>query len=162
MSKVSHHFVEGHLFEKQTVKVWSLFWTKYDFLCFPKFSQKLKLFFENFQKKKFERKIAGEVIKHILNKFENAGGTCAGAVGCLAHAGGKFATAPTAPLSKPYLKRFLVFSEYCCSRNHLLNGWNCKTAKQFQFLPFSGFWSWHSQQYRSHHVKAYRSISKVC
>ena len=71
------------------------------FLCFPKFSQKLKLFFENFPKKNFERKIAGEVIKHILNKFENAGGTCAGAVGCLAHAGGEFATAPTAPLSKP-------------------------------------------------------------
>ena len=74
----------------------------YDFLCFPKFSQKLEhFFFENFPKKKFERKIAGEVIKHTSNKFENAGVTCAGAVGCLAHAGGEFATAPTAPLSKP-------------------------------------------------------------
>ena len=35
-------------------------------------------------------------------KLKNAGETCAGAVGCLAHAGGEFATAPTAPLSKPY------------------------------------------------------------
>ena len=33
---------------------------------------------------------------------ENAGGTCAGAVGVLAHAGGEFPTAPTAPLSKPF------------------------------------------------------------
>ena len=71
------------------------------FYVFQNSPQKLKLFFEKFPKKNFERKIAGEVIKHTSNKFENAGGTCAGAVGCLAHAGGEFATAPTAPLSKP-------------------------------------------------------------
>ena len=33
--------------------------------------------------------------------FENAGGTYAGAVGFLAHAGGEFATAPTAPCPNP-------------------------------------------------------------
>ena len=70
------------------------------FYVFQNSAKNLNFFLKNFQKK-FERKIAGEVIKHILNKFENAGGTCAGAVGCLAHAGGEFATAPTAPLSKP-------------------------------------------------------------
>ena len=34
-------------------------------------------------------------------KKQNAGGTCASAVGFLAHAGGEFATAPLHPLSKP-------------------------------------------------------------
>ena len=41
---------------------------------------------------------------HKRSKKENAGGTCAGAVGVLAHAGGEFPTAPTAPLSKPYFQ----------------------------------------------------------
>ena len=38
----------------------------------------------------------------VKSKKENAGGTCASAVGFLAHAGGEFATAPLHPLSKPY------------------------------------------------------------
>ena len=37
----------------------------------------------------------------VKSKKENAGGTCASAVGFLAHAGGEFATAPLHPLSKP-------------------------------------------------------------
>ena len=38
----------------------------------------------------------------VKSKKENTGGTCASAVGFLAHAGGEFATAPLHPLSKPY------------------------------------------------------------
>ena len=68
---------------------------------FSKIQTKNLIFFENFPKKNFERKIVGEVIKHILNKFENAGGTCAGAVGFPAHAGGEFPTAPTALCPNP-------------------------------------------------------------
>ena len=41
-------------------------------------------------------------------KKENAGGTCASAVGFLAHAGGEFATAPLHPLSKPYSEQTVV------------------------------------------------------
>ena len=50
--------------------------------------------------KPFFDKIRSNIKRHTSNKVQNAGGTCAGAVGFLAHAGGEFATAP---LSKPKL-----------------------------------------------------------
>jgi hypothetical protein len=53
-------------------------------------------------------KIVGFDIKNlnhlrVKNKKENAGGTCAGAVGFPAHAWGEFPTAPTAPCPNPTL-----------------------------------------------------------